>query len=64
MSGFNNCVLAFEDEHIEKWRISAFKSDVHLWLAIRRKYDNVLKYPSRLTLRDVIDKLKKMNDFV
>ena len=59
MSGINNCDMAFEDEHIEKWRIRAFKSDVNLWLAIRRKYNNVLEYPSRLTLRDVIDKLKK-----
>ena len=64
MSGINNCDLAFENGQIEKWRIRAFKTDVHSWLAVRRKYDNVLEYPSKLTLRDVIDKLKKMNDFV
>ena len=64
MSGIKNCDLALENGQIEKWRIRAFKTDVHSWLAVRRKYDNVLEYPSKLTLRDVIDKLKKMNDFV
>ena len=60
MSGINNCDMAFEDGHIEKWRIRAFRADVNLWLDIRKQYDNVLKYPSKLTLRDVIDKIKKI----
>ena len=59
MSGINNCDMAFEDGHIEKWRIRAFRSDVNLWLDIRKQYGNVLDYPSKLTLRDVIDKIKK-----
>ena len=59
MSGINNCDMAFEDGHIEKWRIRAFRHDVILWLAIRKQYDNVLKYPPKLTLRDVIDKLNE-----
>ena len=60
MSGINNCDIAFEDGHIEKWRIRAFRADVNLWLDIRKQYDNVLDYPSKLTLRDVIDKIKKI----
>lgn len=55
MSGFNNCDIAFEDGHIEKWRIRAFRRDVHLWLAIRSQYEGVLEYPSKLTLRNVIE---------
>lgn len=55
MSGFNNCDIAFEDGHIEKWRIRAFRPDVHLWLAIRSQYEDVLEYPSKLTLRNVIE---------
>ena len=55
MSGINNCDMAFEDGHIEKWRIRAFKHDVNLWLDIRAQYDNVLEHPSKLTLRDVIN---------
>ena len=57
ISGINHCDLAFGNGQIEKWTIRAFKPDVHLWLAIRRKYDNVLEYPSKLTLQDVVDKL-------
>lgn len=59
MSRINNCDMAFEDGHIEKWRIRAFRPDVNLWLDIRKQYGNVLDYPSKLTLRDVIDKIKK-----
>ena len=55
MSGINNCDMAFEDGHIEKWRIRAFRHDVNLWLDIREQYDNVLEHPSKLTLRDVIN---------
>ena len=59
MSGINNCDMDFEDGHIEKWRTRAFRHDVILWLAIRKQYDNVLKYPPKLTLRNVIDKLNE-----
>ena len=49
--------MVFENGQIEDVSIREFKSNVHLWLNIRKQFDKELEYPSKLTLQDVIDKL-------
>lgn len=57
LTGVNTCSMVFENGQIEDVSIREFKSNVHLWLNIRKQFDKELEYPSKLTLQDVIDKL-------
>ena len=57
LTGVNTCNMVFENGQIKDVCIRNFRSNVHLWLNIRKQFDKELEYPSKLTLQDVIDKL-------
>ena len=57
LTGVNTCNMVFENGQIKDVCIRNFRSNVHLWLNIRKLFDKELEYPSKLTLQDVIDKL-------
>lgn len=57
LTGVNTCNMVFENGQIKDVCIRNFRSNVCLWLNIRKQFDKELEYPSKLTLQDVIDKL-------
>ena len=57
LTGVNTCNMVFENGQIKDVFIRNFRSNVHLWLNIRKQFDKELEYPSKLTLQKVIDSL-------